>query len=154
MDPYLYCLLLLKKRFKSRYELDQSMKRRSVEEVDRQQVLEELEAQGFVDDLRFARAWLHDRDLFAPRGKLLLRQELLKKGIEKDIIQTVLTERADNAESEEEDQVDEVTLGKQLVRGKERYYSNLTPEVRMRRVMGLLQRRGFSYDVIRRILDT
>ena len=153
-DPFAYCLLLLKRRLRSRYELDQAMKRRGVEEDDRQRTLDELTDQRFVDDLRFAWAWIHTRDRLAPRGASVLRQELLQKGIAKDIILKVIAERSELAKDEEDDQPTELDLAKKLAQGKERLYSNLEPEVRKRRLMGFLQRRGFSYDVIRRILDS
>jgi SOS response regulatory protein OraA/RecX len=53
---------------------------------------------------------------------------------------------------EDESYPDEVEMGKRLVQGKQRVYANLAPAVRERRLMAFLQRRGFSYDVIRRIL--
>jgi regulatory protein len=152
-DPVRYCLMLLKGRMRSRHELDQAMERKGFEQEDRQQALEQLVEFRLIDDLLFAKAWVRNRDSFRPRGASVLRQELLQKGIGKDIISQVLSERKEAAEDENEEQLSEFDLARQLIKGKERLYAPLAPEVRKRRLMGLLQRRGFSYDVIRRILE-
>ncbi|MEI6477394.1 MAG: regulatory protein RecX [bacterium] len=152
-DPLTYCLVLIKKRLRSRYELDQAMKRHEVEDEKRDEVLQVLTEQGLVNDTAYARAWVHTRDRLAPRGAAVLRQELMLKGIGKEIISEVLAERREQSEDEEDEQPTEDELARRLMAGKERLYANLTPEVRKRRLMAFLQRRGFSYDVIRRILD-
>jgi regulatory protein len=153
-DPLTYCLVLLKRRLRSRHELDQAMQRHEVELEKRNEVLQVLTEQGLVDDVAYARAWIHTRDRLAPRGASLLRQELMQKGVDRDIILAALAERQEESEDEEEEQPSEDDLARRLVRGKERLYANLPPEVRKRRLMAFLQRRGFSYDVIRRILET
>ena len=109
-----------------------------------------LEEQGFVNDTHFAEAWSRTRDVLSPRGSYRLQAELIEKGIPKEIIAKVLSERRDLAD--EGEQLTELELAEQAAKGRERLYSNLTPEVRNRRLASFLQRRGFSYDVIRRIL--
>lgn len=148
-----YCLRLLKRRPYSVHELEQAMQRKGIEAEERTQTLSQLAELDLVSDLRFARAWVHTRDRLMPRGAQLLRQELIQKGISKDIVQQVLAERAEEAAEEESEQPSEEELARRIVQGKERLYANLDPEVRYRRLMALLQRRGFSYDVIRRILN-
>ena len=57
-----------------------------------------LEALGYLDDREFARAWVASRDRAHPRGERALRQELQRKGVERETVEAVLGERAEAAE--------------------------------------------------------
>lgn len=151
-SPLTYAFRLLKNRLRSAWEIDQALARRGVEESERQAVLEQLSELDLINDQRFAEAWVHTRDLLAPRGAFILQMELVKKGIDKEIIKKVLRERQDLAADEASDQPDEETLARKLLEGKMRAYAHLTPEVRERRLLSLLMRRGFSYETAKRIL--
>ena len=151
-DPLSYCARLLKQRLRSRQELVTAMTRKGIEASAQEGALASLVELGLVDDVRYARAWIHDRDRLAPRGEAVLRQELLLKGIDRETISHVLAERRSQAADEEAEQPGELELARRLAQGKERLYANLPEEVRRRRLAGFLQRRGFSYDVVRRIL--
>lgn len=153
-SPLNYALRLLKNRLKSAWEIDQALLRREVEEADRQEVIRRLIELDLVNDLRFARAWVHTRDRLAPRGEYLLKMELIKRGISKDIIAEVLAERRTNVDDDEQEQLSEEQLARNLLAGKERAYARLDPETRKRRLTSLLMRRGFSYETARRILNT
>ena len=153
MNAQSYCLNLLKRRLRSERELREAMGRKEVEAAEQDSVIGVLKELGLVDDLRFARSWVHTRDRLAPRGAFVLRQELAQKGIAADLISQVLAERSEQARTQD-DQPTEEDLARRLVEGRGRLYANLAPEVRERRLMAMLQRRGFSYDVIRHILDT
>ena len=52
---------------------------------------------GYLDDEAFARAWVASRDRARPRGGHALRRELQLKGVERDVIDEVLSERDDDA---------------------------------------------------------
>lgn len=149
LSPRGYALRLIKNRLRSVAEVDQALKRRGVETEDRQQVIEELTAAGLLDDERLARAWVNDRDRFNPRGEQLLRQELRKKGIADDVIRRVLADR----KLREEEPIDEFEQARQVAAGREGLYRALPAEARRRRLGNYLLRRGFSLDVVRRILD-
>jgi regulatory protein len=151
-DPFTYCLRLLKSRFKSRHELDEAMERRRVAPEKRAEVLARLVELDFVNDARFARLWLRSRDNSSPRGEPILRQELLQKGIAKDVIDQAL--RARRAAIVADEQPTDVTQATELLARKARQYAHLDPETRKRRQTAMLMRRGFSYDVIKRILGT
>lgn len=148
-SPRGYALQLLKKRLRSAWELDQALLRRGVEAEERTKVITELTEAGLIDDQRFAKAWVHDRDRFAPRGAYLLRQELLKKGIDKEIIRQVLQDRLED----EEEPIDELAQARELAERRFALYRGLPEETQKRRVMAFLLRRGFSLDTVRRILN-
>lgn len=151
MNPRSYALNLLKRRLRSREELRAALTRRKVEEAEIEALLNELTEVGLLDDWRFARSWVHTRDRLSPRGEYVLKEELRQKGIAAEIITEVLKER--QLEVEDEESPDEFSLALQAARGRQRLYAGLPKEVRERRLTSFLQRRGFSYAVIRRILD-
>ena len=148
-----YCLLLLKRRLRTAWELRQAMTRKGVETDEQERVIQRLTEVRLIDDFHFARSWIHTRDKLNPRGAFVLRQELIQKGVNREIIDRALDERKEGAGNPDEDQPDEESLARQIVINKERLYAHLDPEVRKRRLSALLLRRGFPYGVIRRILD-
>ncbi|MGC8633580.1 MAG: regulatory protein RecX [Candidatus Limnocylindrales bacterium] len=57
------------------------------------QVLQRMVELGYLDDLAFARAWVESRDRAHPRGEPGLRRELERKGVAREVTETVLAER-------------------------------------------------------------
>ncbi len=58
------------------------------------QAIERLVTLGYLDDVRYATAWIESRDRSRPRGAAVLRQELRRKGVEPSVIEQALGERA------------------------------------------------------------
>lgn len=148
-SPRSYLLRLLKRRLHSRHELEQALRKRHVEPEQIAELLKELEAAGLIDDTRFARAWVNDRDRFRPRGKYILQAELAKKGIDRELIKQTLTDR----EEREEEPVNEFEQAKALAEQVGHRYAHLDAQTRYRRLGSFLLRRGFTPDVVRRILE-
>jgi regulatory protein len=98
--------------------------------------VEKLKSYDLINDLEFAAAWVKERLALKPRGKRLLRQELWKKGIPRDIIEQTTEELCR----------DEEKAAVELLKKVERRYKNLEPAIARRRIYGLLTRRGFSYQ--------
>ncbi|MBN1915909.1 RecX family transcriptional regulator [Candidatus Dojkabacteria bacterium] len=71
----------------------------SKEEIENvcSKVAERMESKGYVDDKEFAGWWVRSRKEHRPRGQIVLRQELIKKGIEKEIIDEVLENSYDKS---------------------------------------------------------
>ncbi len=63
-------------------------------------VIDRLLAFGYLDDASFARAWVESRDRARPRGESALRRELMLKGIDREVISEVLSERTDGSATE------------------------------------------------------
>ncbi len=103
--------------------------------------LERLSALGYLDDEAFARFWVENRTSFKPLAPTALRFELRRKGISDAIIASVLETVDPNAAARQaaETQV-------RRLRGKDR-------STFRSKISSFLQRRGFSYDVIREVID-
>jgi regulatory protein len=97
---------------------------------------EQLQEVGLLDDTAFAHYWVEQRETFKPRSQMALRQELLQKGVSRDIIDMVITE------------VDETAVALQAAQKQAARWQRL-PEAEFKAKLGsFLQRRGFSYGVI------
>ena len=63
----------------------------SEQELVKQQVFEELKQQGYVNDKRFVQLYIQSKlNATKPPGRRLLAQQLIQKGISKQLTQTVL----------------------------------------------------------------
>ena len=105
--------------------------------------LAELE---LLDDAAFARYWVENRQAYRPRGAGALRDELRRKGIDADVTAEVLN---DNVLAS-----DESASAWGLARGALRKYADSQDRNAFTRRMGsFLQRRGYTFEVIRPIVD-
>ncbi len=96
---------------------------------------------GLVDDRRYASIFVRSHSDNSPMGNFRIRMELAKRGISESIMDDVLAER------------DEHDLHRILVKTVKNRYGCLERQKGMRRAKGYLQRRGFQYDLIDRVMD-
>jgi regulatory protein len=87
---------LLAYRPRSESEMRQRLRRRGYDSNCIEKSLAKLKEQGLVDDTDFARFWKENRNTFRPQSRRLTRLELQRKGLEKSIIENVITELDDN----------------------------------------------------------
>ena len=108
-----------------------------------EQILNRLEAVGLVDDEKLARDWVESRQARRYLSRSALRSELQAKGVDRDDIEAAL---------EQVSRDDELRAARSLAGKKLDAMAGLGHEVKRRRVAGALARRGFSSDVISRVL--
>ncbi len=106
-------------------------------------VLIRLEEEGYLNDTRFCREWVENRNAFRPRGVSLIKAELRQKGIANETIESTLVQ-ADLQESE---------LALKAARRVAGRYTALPQETFRLRLGAFLQRRGFSYGVVSSVLN-
>ncbi len=105
--------------------------------------LAELE---LLDDAAFARYWVENRQAYRPRGTGALRDELRRKGIAPDVTAGVLSDDSLTG--------DEAAGAWGLARGVLHKYAESRDRNAFTRRMGsYLQRRGYTFEVIRPIVD-
>ncbi len=99
-----------------------------------------LVAQGYLNDVEFARAWVHSRLLLNPKSLSVLRMELAKKGIHQDIITSTLSDI---------DSGDWLTNLTELITRKQRQlkYQN------KQKITEYLLRQGYNYGLIKQALE-
>ncbi len=105
--------------------------------IDR--VIERLEIRGYVNDEVFAKAWFESRQFTKKPSKRKLQQELQQKGVDQEIIATLLQ----NYESTEVDNLRYLINKKQKI---SRYQDE-------DKLIPYLVRQGFSYSEIKRELS-
>jgi regulatory protein len=139
------CLRLLTARARTRAELAGQLAKRGYPDDVSARVLDRLTDVGLVDDAGFAEQWVHSRRANAGKGKRALAAELHTKGVDNDVITSVLGGINPAAER---------GRAEQLVRARLRR-ENLgdADDARVsRRLVAMLARRGFdqtmAYEVV------
>ena len=128
-------LRLLATRARSERELRTRLAMRGHEPETIDHEIERLRKAGLIDDHRFAEAWVAHRQQNAPRGRQMLRYELLGRGIDPESA-TAAT-----------DGLDDRATALQLARGRARSGRFASYEAYLAKVGGFLRRRGFTYEV-------
>ncbi|MEX0616298.1 MAG: RecX family transcriptional regulator [Candidatus Woykebacteria bacterium] len=139
--------LLRKQKIK---EIEKSEVEKAQYEKSIERVISRLKDLDQIDDKEFALWWAEQRSKFKPLGQSLIKLELRQKGIDVDIIEEV----AKGAQGTEETNGSEVELAKKAALKKLGSYKNLE-KAEFRVKMGqFLARRGFSWDIIKKVVDT
>ena len=131
-------LRLLSSRPRSENEMRTRLAMRGVDPGTIDDEIERLRGSGLLDDAKFADAWVEDRKRLAPRGRRMLRYELLGRGIDPES-----AERATVG-------IDDGATALDLARDRARRAPAGSYEVFAARVGGFLSRRGFDYEVTAR----
>lgn len=98
---------------------------------------------GYLNDSRFAERWIENRQEHRPRSVRMLKQELRQKGIDAETIGEAISTV----------EIDEYTDALALASKKASTMAALDQPTRHRRISGFLARRGYGFDVIRRVLE-
>ena len=133
-----YAFLLLKFRLRSENELKVRLKQKGFSEELSQDTVNFLKDKEFIDDRVFARGWVASR-LKRSFGLRRIRQELVQKGLDKEII--------DNSLSQVKEHYNESQTVSQLAQQRFSKLKGIEPLKAKARVYGYLMRRGFSPDI-------
>jgi regulatory protein len=141
------CLRLLTARPRSRAELAAALQRKGVEPEVADAVLGRLDDVGLIDDSAFAEMVVQSGHRHRLMGKRALSAELRRRGVaDETALEAVSTIESD----------DEERAARQLVDRKLRTMSGLGDPTQVRRLVGMLGRRGYSgglaYRVVREAL--
>ena len=149
-------LHLLAHRARSRAEIRRRLGQRQLEPRVVEDTVAWLVERGYLDDAAFAEAFIRDRLRFRPRGRMALRAELRKKGVD----ERVAAEALDRVMGEEE--VNERDLAVDAARAWARKNATAVRSAgrsredrqrARRRLYGHLARRGFAPDAVRAGVD-
>jgi regulatory protein len=139
------CLRLLTARARTRAELAGQLARRGYPDDVSTRVLDRLADVGLIDDADFAEQWVHSHRANAGKGKRALAAELHTKGVDNELITSVLGGINPAAERGRAEQLVRAKLRREtLSDGDDARVS--------RRLVAMLARRGFgqtlAYDVV------
>jgi regulatory protein len=119
---------------RTRSELRSDLLRRGVAEDVADRVLDRFAEVGLIDDAAYAQLWVDSRQRTRGSARGVLRQELRAKGVSDDDAAVALEGIDDDAER---------SRAVQLVQVRLRSMQRLEPEVRVRRLVSMLMRRGY-----------
>ena len=106
-----------------------------------EKVINRLQEENALNDTEFALLWVENRRAFRPRGKLLLRKELLDKGINDSDIEIALSEVEESADA------------RQLAYSKLSKYNDSSLDYLRQRIWSLLSRNGFDYSIVNDVVS-
>lgn len=132
---------------RTRAQLADDLQSRGVPDDIAQSVLDRFEDVGLIDDEQFTQQWIDSRRRTRGTARTLLRRELRDKGVDDAVIDDALGQI---------DVDDERAQAVRLVETKLASTRRLEPQARVRRLAGLLVRRGYSsgvaFSVVRDVL--
>ncbi|MEU6264066.1 regulatory protein RecX [Saccharopolyspora shandongensis] len=134
---------LLAARARSRSELRQALLRKEIDEEVADAVLQKFVDAGLVDDASFAEEWVHSRQRYQGLGRKALGFELRRKGVDAHLVEAALSTVDGDAE---------VERARELVQRKLRTMTNLDHAAKLRRLVGMLARKGYSEGLAFRVV--
>ena len=114
-------------------EVRRNLQRKGYDEAVVEEAIARLQAVELLDDVTFANYWIEQREAFKPRSRLALRQELQQKGVSREVIDAALED------------VDESAAARRAAEKQMRRWQSLPQKEFEMKLLGYLQRRGFSY---------
>ena len=146
-DPYAVARTIALRKLtvqaRTRHELEQALRAKQVPEQVARDVLDRLTSVGLINDAVFARDWVASRQRRRHLSRSALKRELGVKGVAREDIDAAL---------ETVDADAEFASALDLAQRKQGQLAGLAPEVRYRRLAGLLSRRGFGPGTTSRVL--
>lgn len=130
-------------RPRSKKEIDMWLKRKKVHESLYKGLFNRLKRLELLDDTKFAKWWVDQRNTFRPRGKRALYAELRQKGIDRKIIDKVLSAI----------DIDEIKIAAKLLSNKNYKWRRLKGLDKKKKMSDFLARKGFSWSVIKEVLS-
>ena len=129
-------------------ELATALRKKGIPDDVAEEVLARFAEVGLVDDALFAQLWVDSRHRSKGLARTALRQELRRKGVGDDEVREALDQL---------DPDEEVATARSLVRRKLGSTRGLTADARIRRLAGMLARKGYpaglAYRVVKEELE-
>lgn len=130
-------------RPRSEKEIDDYLKRKKVHESMWEDLFEKLKHFELLDDAKFAKWWVDQRLAFKKISGKVLKLELFKKGIDKEIIENVL----------EETPIDEEKMARELLERRAYKWDGLPEREAKQKKFQYLAGKGFNWEIVEKILS-
>ena len=124
-------------------EMLEKMRRWGLDEAAQARIMQRLVVDRYVDDERFARAFVNDKVKYNQWGRRKIEQALWQKGVDEDIRRSVLDEVDDEAY---------LSALRTLLKTKSRSVRAANDYERKMKLVRFALGRGYSYDLIRRCI--
>ncbi|MDQ0907173.1 regulatory protein [Streptomyces canus] len=137
------CLRLLTGTPRTRKQLADALRKREIPDDAAEEVLSRFEEVGLINDSAFADAWVESRHHGRGLARRALAQELRTKGVDSTLIDAAVSQ----LDSEQEE-----ATARELVDRKLRATRGLDRDKRLRRLAGMLARKGYSEGMALRVV--
>ena len=134
---------LISYRARSEHEIRQRLARKGFTPPAIEVALTKLREWNYINDGEFARQWVEGRESHRPRSTRLMKRELTAKGVDAQTAENVVDAAG----------IDDLGVALDLARRWLPRIETEDRETQRRRLTGYLQRRGFDWDVVRRVLE-
>lgn len=126
-------------RMRSEKEMREKLLEKYNEEIV-EKAIQKLAEYNYVNDDDFGRAWVNSRKL--GRSKKAISFELKRKGLTEEVIERSLNDLDSDSEFE---------AALELIKSRKKYH-DLSRDEAYQKVGGFLSRRGYGYDVIKKVI--
>jgi regulatory protein len=144
----LICLRQLTAAPRTRAQLAETLRRRGVPDDAAEVVLGRFTEVGLIDDATFANAWVESRHHGRGLGRRALAAELSQRGVDRGDIDAAVAQLS---------QETELATARALVDRRLASTASLPAQARLRRLVGMLARKGYpaglAYRVVREALE-
>jgi len=127
-----------------RSEVRAMLERHGAEKPDIERILDYLVREGFVDESRYARAFVHDKVRFAKWGRVKIAQALWQKRIPQDVTDSALASVDDD---------EYMCALKEVVQSRYRQAKGSNEYERKMKTIKSVCSRGYEPALVRRVLD-
>jgi regulatory protein len=132
-------LKLLERGPKSSSELAKALEKHEIPAEIAQLVIQRFSEVELIDDESYAQQVIDASRRTKGLARSMVKRKLADKGLDKQLIESVASEISDE---------DELAVATDLAIKRLGQLSKLAPEVRTRRLVGFLQRRGFASSIV------
>ena len=143
-DAYLTLAALCAQAEHCQWEMLEKMRRWELPEEEQARVMQRLVSERYVDDERYARAFVKDKVRYNKWGRRKVEQALWQKHIDDDIRQRVLDEVDDS---------EYLAVLKPMLQQKRRSTKAANDYELNQKLVRFAVSRGFTFDIIRQCLD-
>lgn len=129
-------------RPRSEREINAYLRRKKVHESLWDDLIEKLRHFELLDDVKFAKWWVEQRLTFKKISSRVLKLELGKKGIKREVVDEILSETP----------IDEEKMARELIEKREYKWEGLPPKIAKQKKFQYLAGKGFSWEIIEKVL--
>jgi regulatory protein len=143
-DAYLTLAALCAQGEHCQYEMTEKMRRWELSDEAQARIMQRLVSERYIDDERYARAFVKDKVRYNKWGRRKVEQALWQKRIDDDIRQRVLNEVDDE---------EYLNVLRPLLHQKRKTVKAASDYERNQKLMRFALNRGFTFDIIRQCLN-
>jgi regulatory protein len=137
-----YALNLLSFSARTEKQIRDKMSEKEYESSIINNTIEFLTRTGLLNDSKYAENFAKDKANFNKYGNSRIKFELYRKGVSKDIVEDVISNQPD----------DEYERALEVATKKILSYKNDDKNAVYRKMSGFLQRKGYSYDIVSKVM--